>query len=76
MEEYLGLFGVDVAIKKLRPGAEFALYNMTFTMWDCPNGSEPPTWGEVMEQMEADRAEALRLALSDSNSEGEKKSVV
>ena len=27
MEDYTGLFGVDIAIKKLRPGADFALYN-------------------------------------------------
>lgn len=54
MEEYLGLFGVDVAIKKLRPDAEFALYNTTFTMWDCPNGSEPPTWDEINEQIQKD----------------------
>ena len=54
MEEYLGLFGVDVAIKKLRPDAEFALYNTTFTMWECPNGSEPPTWDEINEQIQKD----------------------
>lgn len=68
MEEYLGLFGVDVAIKKLRPGAEFALYNTTFTMWNCPSGFAPPSWEEIAEQIDADRAEAERLALSDSNS--------
>ena len=56
MEEYLGLFGVDVAIKKLRPDAEFALYNTTFTMWECPNGSEPPTWDEINEQIQKDIA--------------------
>jgi hypothetical protein len=56
MEEYLGLFGVDVAIKKLRPGAEFALYNTTFTQWDCPNGTEPPTWDEINEQIQKDIA--------------------
>ena len=54
MEEYLGLFGVDVAIKKLRPGAEFALYNTTFMMWECPNGSEPPSWDEINEQIQKD----------------------
>ena len=54
MEDFIGLFGVDVAIKKLRPGAEFALYNTTFTMWDCPNGSEPPTWDEINEQIQTD----------------------
>ena len=57
MEDFIGLFGVDVAIKKLRPGAEFALYNTTFTMWDCPNGSEPPTWDEINEQIQKDIAE-------------------
>lgn len=56
MEEYLGLFGVDVAIKKLRPGAKFALYNTTFTMWECPNGSEPPAWDEINEQIQKDIA--------------------
>lgn len=54
MEDYTGLFGVDVAIKKLRPDAEFALYNTTFTMWDCPNGSSPPTWEEINEQLQRD----------------------
>ena len=56
MEEYFGLFGVDVAIKKLRPGAEFALYNTTFTLWDCPNNSQPPTWDEINEQIQKDIA--------------------
>ena len=65
MEEYLGLFGVDVAIKKLRPGAEFSLYNTTFTSWDCPNNSEPPTWDEIMSQVNADQAKAF----SESSSE-------
>ena len=69
MDEYLGLFGVDIAVKKLRPEAEFALYNTTFTHWKCPNGSEPPTWEEVMAQMKADQAEAERLAFSESDSE-------
>ena len=68
MEDFIGLFGVDVAIKKLRPGAKFALYNTTFTMWECPNESEPPTWEEVMKQVEADQAEAERLAFSESDS--------
>ena len=68
MEDFIGLFGVDVAIKKLRPGAEFALYNTTFTMWECPNEAKPPTWEEVMKQVEADQAEAERLAFSESDS--------
>jgi len=65
MNEYLGLFGVDIAIKKLRPGAEFALYNNTFTMWECQNNSEPPTWEEINAQVKADQA----ASFSESGSE-------
>ena len=54
MEDFIGLFGVDVAIKKLRPGAEFALMDTTFIQWDCPNNSQPPTWDEIKEQIEKD----------------------
>ena len=54
MEDFIGLFGVDVAIKKLRPGAEFALMDTTFIQWDCPNNSKPPTWDEIKEQIEKD----------------------
>ena len=54
MENFTGLFGVDIAIKKLRPGAEFALYNTNFLEWNCPNNSEPPTWDEIKEQIEKD----------------------
>ena len=64
MEEYFGLFGVDVAIKKLRPGAEFALYNTTFTLWDCPNNSQPPTWDEINEQIQKDIA-ALNTSIEE-----------
>ena len=49
MEDFIGLFGVDVAIKKLRPDAEFALMNTTIIEWNCPNNSEPPTWDEIKE---------------------------
>ena len=56
MEDFKGLFGVDIAIKKLRPGAEFALVGTTFSEWNCPNSTEPPNWTEVMEQVEKDKA--------------------
>ena len=46
--------GVDTAIKYLRPDAKFDLYNRTFTRYECPNGSEPPTWEEVEEQINKD----------------------
>jgi hypothetical protein len=49
------LFGVDVAVKKLRPGANFQLEGTRFTNWSCPNNSEPPEWSEVMAQLESDR---------------------
>ena len=49
------LFGVDVAVKKLRPGANFQLEGTNFTSWSCPNNSQPPSWAEVMAQLESDR---------------------
>ena len=69
MEEYLGLFGVDIAIKKLRPGAEFALYNTIFTMWECPNGSEPPSWDEINEQIQKDM-EAINTNVEEVQANG------
>ena len=41
MEDFTGLFGVDIAIKKLRPDAEFALRNTSIIEWNCPHNSEP-----------------------------------
>jgi len=52
------LYGVDVAIKKLRPGANFQLEGARFTGWTCPNNSQPPTWEEVMSQLQADQKAA------------------
>ena len=51
-------YGVDVAVKKLRPGAGFQLEGTNFTWWNDPNGLEPPAWTEVMEQLEKDRKAA------------------
>lgn len=48
------MFGVDVAIKKLRPHAQFSLYGTQFHDWVDPTGAEPPSWEEVMEQMAKD----------------------
>jgi hypothetical protein len=45
------LWGVDVALKKLRPHADFQLEGTRFTAWNDPTGSEPPTWEEVMDQL-------------------------
>ena len=49
------LFGVDVALKKLRPHANFQLEGTRFTQWSCPNNSQPPTWDEVVAQLELDK---------------------
>lgn len=46
--------GVDTAIKYLRPDAKWDLYNRTFTRWECPDGSQPPTWEEVEAQVQKD----------------------
>ena len=52
------LWGVDVAIKKLRPDANFQLEGTIFTQWNCPHGSKAPTWDEVMSQLKADQETA------------------
>jgi len=56
MEDFTGLFGIDIAIKRLRPGAEFALVDTTIIEWNCPNNSEAPTWDEIEEQIEKDKS--------------------
>ena len=48
-------YGVDVAIKKLRPGASFSLMNTEVTGWEDPEGREPPTWEEIQKQIEIDK---------------------
>jgi len=62
------LWGVDVAIKKLRPGASFTLMGTTFTEWKDPAGTEPPTWEEVLEQLEKDQLVAEKWILENSAS--------
>ena len=63
------LWGVDVAIKKLRPGANFQLEGTRFTQWTCPNGSQAPTWEEVMEQLRADETAANKWLAEKTQSE-------
>jgi hypothetical protein len=48
-------WGVDIAIMKLRPGCSFSLGGSTISDWQDPSGQEPPTWEEVMQQVERDR---------------------
>ena len=52
------LWGVDVAIKKLRPDANFQLEGTRFTIWNDPSGLQPPSWDEVMTQMTQDQQAA------------------
>jgi hypothetical protein len=52
------LWGVDVAIKKLRPGANFQLEGNRFTIWNDPSGTQPPSWDEVIAQMTQDQQAA------------------
>lgn len=48
-------YGVDVALRKLRPFAKFELTNTEFTKWDDPTGANPPTWEEINEQIKKDK---------------------
>ena len=60
------LWGVDVAIKKLRPNAQFQLEGTRFTIWNDPTGTEPPTWNEVMAQLKADEEAANKWLAENS----------
>jgi len=51
-------WGVDIAVKKLRPGADFQLEGTNFTIWNDPSGSTPPSWEEVITQLTADQQAA------------------
>ena len=63
------LWGVDVAIKRLRPGANFQLEGTRFTQWTCPNNSQAPTWEEVMTQLRADETAANKWLAENTQSE-------
>ena len=54
MRELNNEFGIDVAIKKLRPNARFVLENNKFTQWWDPDGLTAPSWDEVQEQFRKD----------------------
>ena len=49
------MFGVDVAMQKLRPFANFQLEGTKFTIWNDPTGTTPPAWEEVIAQLEQDK---------------------
>jgi hypothetical protein len=52
------VWGTEIAIKKLRPGASFELANSSFTKWDDLEGRLPPTWKEVLDQVKKDQLAA------------------
>lgn len=43
--------GVETAIKTLRPGAKWEIYNTHFIKWEDPEQREPPTWEEIQEEI-------------------------
>lgn len=49
------LYGIDTAIKKLRPGASFGLDGMNVVDWHDPHGLEPPTTEEIQAQIAYDK---------------------
>lgn len=53
---YEFLFGIDIALKKIRPYANFQLEGNKFTVWNDPTGTEPPAWEEINAQIAKDEA--------------------
>jgi hypothetical protein len=53
------MIGIDVSIKKLRPDAKFTLSGTIFSEWE--HELPPPTWDEVMEQLNKDIEEYKSL---------------
>lgn len=52
------LWGVDVAIKKLRPNARFEIQGSVITSYQSDDGLPPPEWHEIHDLMEQDRKAA------------------
>lgn len=63
------LWGIDVAIKKLRPGASFTLSGAEFIDWEDPSNLPPPTWEEIHNQVLSDK-ESAEEWLKNNNIEG------
>lgn len=47
-------YGIHAAMELLRPGANWEIYNNTFTRWDDPRPQ--PTWEEIQETIEKIKA--------------------
>ena len=47
MKQQYFLYGIDIALKLLRPGAKCTIYNNTIMHWEDPRPA--PTWAEIEE---------------------------
>jgi hypothetical protein len=52
---YDKLYGVDIALKKLRPEASYTLYGTSIQEYKDPSGLPMPTWDEIASQLEKDK---------------------
>jgi hypothetical protein len=50
--------GIDIAIKKLRPGAEFTLAGSNIIEWKDPKNRPQPSWDEICEILDKLHREA------------------
>ena len=56
------MYGVDVALSRIRPHATYQLEGRKFTIWNDPTGSKPPTWDEIYAQITKDQAEIQAIS--------------
>jgi hypothetical protein len=61
MEKNFGNYGLDVAIKTLRPNSSFIMTGKSFTAWNDPDGLPPPTWDEILVQINEDEQNAVKM---------------
>tara|TARA_B100000212_G_scaffold323215_1_gene283119 strand:- start:751 stop:1101 length:351 start_codon:yes stop_codon:yes gene_type:complete len=43
--------GIDTAIKILRPKARWEILDKKFTIYECDEGTEPPSWDEITAEL-------------------------
>jgi hypothetical protein len=73
MQKHYILYGVDSAIKLLRPGARWEFTNSGFTLWDDPRPC--PTMEEIKDTLEKIKAfeDSINTILTDDQIEQIKK---
>lgn len=62
-------YGLDIAMKKLRPNAKFCLMGTYFSEYFDPDGLPEPTWQDIMDQIEKDKIAAEKWMLEQSSQE-------